>query len=267
MATLTSNISLTKPEGGDPAAISVINANMDLLDGKFSGAGGTIPKTTIEGTAATLAGIETLSNKTLTSPTINSPSMTTVTVSSGGLTVTAGGLRVSAGNVGIGIAQDVDRGLYLAPSITGTTTAVDGQRISATLTAGVNSTQLTGLLISMTPNPNSKTGVTNVGLQVGSYNGSGSDTSYGALIAGPTTGGTNNYTLYLLAPSGGSTTNRGFHNEGAALVNGSATSLGFFGTSPAAKQTITGSRGGNAALTSLLSALAAYGIVTDSSSA
>ncbi len=42
--------------------------------------------------------------------------------------------------------------------------------------------------------------------------------------------------------------------------------LGFFATTPVAKQTVTGSRGGNAALASLLTALAAYGIITDSSS-
>lgn len=42
--------------------------------------------------------------------------------------------------------------------------------------------------------------------------------------------------------------------------------LGFFAAIPAAKQTVTGSRGGNAALASLLTALATYGIITDSSS-
>jgi hypothetical protein len=43
--------------------------------------------------------------------------------------------------------------------------------------------------------------------------------------------------------------------------------LGVFATAPTTKQTVTGSRGGNAALASLLTALAAYGLVTDSSSA
>ena len=44
------------------------------------------------------------------------------------------------------------------------------------------------------------------------------------------------------------------------------TGIGLFGTAPIAKQTVTGSRGSNAALQSLLTALAAYGIITDSSS-
>lgn len=39
--------------------------------------------------------------------------------------------------------------------------------------------------------------------------------------------------------------------------------VGFNGTAPVAKPTVTGSRGGNAALASLLTALAAYGLVTD----
>ena len=43
-------------------------------------------------------------------------------------------------------------------------------------------------------------------------------------------------------------------------------SVGFNNTSPVAKQTVTGSRGGNAALASLLTALSNYGLITDSSS-
>ena len=42
--------------------------------------------------------------------------------------------------------------------------------------------------------------------------------------------------------------------------------VGFFGATPAAKQTVTGSRGGNAALASLLTGLANLGLITDSSS-
>lgn len=43
--------------------------------------------------------------------------------------------------------------------------------------------------------------------------------------------------------------------------------LGFYGTAAAAKPTVTGSRGGNDALASLLTALADLGLITDSSSA
>jgi hypothetical protein len=42
--------------------------------------------------------------------------------------------------------------------------------------------------------------------------------------------------------------------------------LGFFGATPVAKPNVTGSKGANAALTSLLTALASLGLLTDSSS-
>ena len=42
------------------------------------------------------------------------------------------------------------------------------------------------------------------------------------------------------------------------------TNLGMFSTTPTSKQTVTGSRGGNAALQNLLTALSNYGLVTDS---
>lgn len=43
--------------------------------------------------------------------------------------------------------------------------------------------------------------------------------------------------------------------------------IGFYNTAPAAKPTVTGSRGGNAALASLLTALANLGLITDSTTA
>jgi len=48
-------------------------------------------------------------------------------------------------------------------------------------------------------------------------------------------------------------------------LNHDGSYIGFFGTAPAAQQTVTGSRGANAALASLLTALANYGIIVDSS--
>lgn len=42
--------------------------------------------------------------------------------------------------------------------------------------------------------------------------------------------------------------------------------VGFNGTSPQNKPTVTGSKGGNAALASLIGALAAYGLIIDSTS-
>ncbi len=54
-----------------------------------------------------------------------------------------------------------------------------------------------------------------------------------------------------------------------AISDDSTQKIGFFSTAagtPVAQQTVTGSRGGNAALASLLTALANYGLVVDSSS-
>ncbi len=52
----------------------------------------------------------------------------------------------------------------------------------------------------------------------------------------------------------------------ATNFRSNATGTGFNGTAPVAKPTVTGSRGANAALASLLTALASQGLITDSSS-
>jgi hypothetical protein len=75
----------------------------------------------------------------------------------------------------------------------------------------------------------------------------------------------------LLVPRG-ATTNCSLRIQsrgtGSTLqIQSSSGNIGFFGLAPGvAKQTVTGSRGGNAALASLLTALAAYGLITDSTS-
>jgi hypothetical protein len=60
---------------------------------------------------------------------------------------------------------------------------------------------------------------------------------------------------------------------GLAVVGGSATDTlkvtgnqGFYNTAPISKQTVSGSKASNAALASLMTALAALGLVTDSTS-
>lgn len=68
----------------------------------------------------------------------------------------------------------------------------------------------------------------------------------------------------------GDATNLASLNLSAAFnvtVGKSGGEVGFYGTVGGTKQTVTGSRGGNAALASLLSALSTLGLVTDSSSA
>lgn len=59
------------------------------------------------------------------------------------------------------------------------------------------------------------------------------------------------------------------NTPGSLTVNGTFTATGacgFQGASAIAKPTVTGSRGGNAALASVLTALAGYGLITDSTS-
>ncbi len=53
---------------------------------------------------------------------------------------------------------------------------------------------------------------------------------------------------------------------GGSSVALSAASLGFFSTAPTTKPIVTGSRGANAALASLLTSLAGLGLLVDSSS-
>jgi hypothetical protein len=60
----------------------------------------------------------------------------------------------------------------------------------------------------------------------------------------------------------------GVFQGNALAINRATGTVGFNNTTPpAAKPTISGSRGGNAALASLLTALASYGLITDSSTA
>jgi hypothetical protein len=55
--------------------------------------------------------------------------------------------------------------------------------------------------------------------------------------------------------------------DGSIVIGGSTDGkLAFFNGTPASKQTITGSRGGNAALADLLTKLASYGLIVDSTS-
>jgi hypothetical protein len=51
------------------------------------------------------------------------------------------------------------------------------------------------------------------------------------------------------------------------ILDNSADKLGFFGTAPVSKQTVTGSRGGNAAIARLLTILANHGLITNSTTA
>jgi hypothetical protein len=68
-----------------------------------------------------------------------------------------------------------------------------------------------------------------------------------------------------LIDSNGNSVRLGTTFSPAIWLGGSSSSVGFFGTGGTTQQTITGSRGGNAALASLLTALSAMNLIVDSS--
>lgn len=61
-----------------------------------------------------------------------------------------------------------------------------------------------------------------------------------------------------------SATSMDFQYNGASRFKYDSTGIGFFAAAPVAKPTVSGSRGGNAALASLLTSLASLGLITDS---
>ncbi len=89
-----------------------------------------------------------------------------------------------------------------------------------------------------------------------------------SLAGGDDTGGGNGGGVAIRPGSGGTANGAGNLNTAAGVsrFKWDSTGLAFFAGATAAKQTVTGSRGGNAALQSLLTALATYGLITDSSS-
>jgi hypothetical protein len=66
------------------------------------------------------------------------------------------------------------------------------------------------------------------------------------------------------ATANGATT---IFDNATARIKVDGTGIGVFNTAPAAKQTVTGSRGGNAALASFLTGMATFGWITDSTTA
>jgi hypothetical protein len=120
------------------------------------------------------------------------------------------------------------------------------------------------------------------GAQLGYVNGAGmtlnAGFNMGSMLAGTTSDMTRHISLFGTAAGFNVTSGRlNIVNGGGVatyvVVNGAdrfgvtATGLGFNGTAPVAKPTVSGAKGSNAALASLMTALAAYGLVTDSTTA
>ena len=89
---------------------------------------------------------------------------------------------------------------------------------------------------------------------------SGSDTLYVGFRLG-----VGSYAWALLMASGVDAVVNGLEINGTLDHDGST--VGFYNVTPVSKQAVTGSRGGNAALASLLTALSTIGLITNSSTA
>lgn len=133
------------------------------------------------GTLATLAGVETLTNKTLTSPTINSPTITNATLSAdtisgyttsntgtiyGGISVSTGNVSLS-GNLAVTGTTSLTGKLTTSAFIVGTPPVWQylgyAQITSNFATSGASLTAITGLSVTVTV----PTGVTKVRVTVG----------------------------------------------------------------------------------------------------
>lgn len=171
-----------------------------------------------------------------------------------------GGLTVGVGLSATGNAS-VGGTLGVTGTITGSST-VQGTRLISTVATGTaplvvaSSTQVANLNVSSLQSKVPGTGVDNLAF----YDGSG-QVADSAKLAGVAGSG---YLLKTGGTIGGALTVTGTLTPQGTLAH-TGSSIGFFSSAPNTRQTVTGSRGANAALTNLLSALANYGLITDSS--
>lgn len=95
-------------------------------------------------------------------------------------------------------------------------------------------------------------------------------TGYGVFFQADTANtGTSKYKIYVSNVSGNATNNYSIYTNAGdvSLMAAGTDKIGFHGAAPIAQQTVSGSRGANAALASLITALANVGIIVDGSSA
>lgn len=220
----------------------------------------------------------------------------TSTTSPGGAAILQGGAAGSTGSGGDasvlgGTPTDGNGGavsLLGADGVSGATNRNGGQ---ATVGAGDAALAGTGGSAFVTAGSGGATGTAGVAHLQGGAGGSTSGTGGNAMVeggaaathgdggsvlinggaaastGGAKTGGSITLTPGALAGGGADGTVKLKTAGGTTRIEVDSTGLGFFATAPVAKPTITGSRGGNAALASLLTGLANLGLITDSTTA
>ncbi|HZS14881.1 MAG TPA: hypothetical protein VFC09_09810 [Candidatus Dormibacteraeota bacterium] len=217
--------------------------------------------------------------------------------SGGGIWLTTNGSNLggAAIEIGNGFGQQFDVGLHANSTISGgftggvksafvrddstaaTSILINGTHAAAaiavaagagpTLLGGTAAQQSNSLLEVQAPNANrpflawfGSTAFTNA-YQVGIGNPSGTGSLFVSGGSGQVLTGSAAGDVGLTTRTAGKRVLLGGSGIVVSVTQGNA--LGFFGAAEQTKQTVTGSKGGNAALASLMTALAAYGIVTD----
>jgi hypothetical protein len=190
------------------------------------------------------------------------------TLSAGGATTLSSTLSVS-GAATLASTLAVTGTTALSAALTGTTAAFTSTvRSEGTLTVGTAAGVHQDLDTDETIWYNGATRLGEVGMTTGSvwyvHLGATPENAIVATKDGAVDLYYNNSKVFETISGGAKTT--GTHQITGNLDH-DGSNVGFYNTAPAAKQTVTGSRGGNAALASLLTALSTIGLLTDSSSA
>lgn len=153
-------------------------------------------------------------------------------------------------------------------SITTSGTVLNFSTVASRLTADMtNGTRANRFAFqTSTANSASSIGVMPNGIGASSlwvaYDGSDPDNAGRVALSADQTGNTLNSTK-----SGtGTARSLAWMHDGTTRIQVDGTGIGFFATTPAAKPTVSGSKGANAALASLMTALSTLGLVTDSTS-
>ncbi len=220
---------------------------------QIGGYTGSVSYATVQGTNdVNLGESQMLLRVTKTNPSTINTSFYMETNSGGKITATAARIDLNASGVGVQVTGST--GLNGTLDVTGLSTLQDTTIASDSIEINANGTGNRTALIDFHGDDT----YTDYALRIVRYNTGANGNSQ---IQHRGTGG-----LYISTQDAGAII---FQTNGSntRLQISSAGAIGFFGGGGTTQQTVTGSRGGNAALASLLTALANYGLIVNSSTA